>query len=249
MTARTPRIPRIYTPQPLGVGDRVTLEAGASAHLAQVLRLQPGDAVVLFNGDGHDCRGHIETSRRDAVRARIERRGPQEAAPSLPICLALGISKGERMDFSLQKAVELGVSAIVPLFTERSVVRLRDERLARRIRHWQGVVVSACEQSGRSRLPALADPLGLQAWLDTAPAGGLLLDPRGDLPLPDAMPPSAEGLTLLVGPEGGLSPQERRAALAAGFRGVRLGPRTLRAETAPLAAIAAIQGLWGDFRL
>jgi 16S rRNA (uracil1498-N3)-methyltransferase len=243
------RTPRIYTPQPLATGSLLTLEQKASRHLAQVLRLGAGDTLTLFNGDGLDFRGRIETPLRDGALVRIGEPSEPEAPAPLRITLALGISKGERMDLSLQKAVELGVWALQPLFTERSVVRLRDDRLGKRMQHWQGVVISACEQSGRRRLPALAEPHRLTDWLaQTASGDGLLLDHRSERPLTALPPPAGNGLTLLVGPEGGLAPQERAMAGARGFVGVRLGPRVMRTETAPLAAIAAIQSLWGDFR-
>jgi 16S rRNA (uracil1498-N3)-methyltransferase len=242
------RIPRIYTPQPLFEGAVLTLEAAASKHLGQVLRLGGGDPLVLFNGNGQDYRGVIETVARGAARVRIEHAGEAEPPAVLDIRLAIGVSRGERMDLALQKAVELGVSALVPVFTERSVVRLRDARLDKRVQHWRGVVIGACEQSGRRRLPELAEPQPVSNWLADAPAGGLLLDHRASQPISSL--PSPDGcLTLLVGPEGGLAPKERDAARARGFVAVTLGPRIMRTETAPLAAIAAIQALWGDFRL
>ena len=242
------RTPRIYTPQPLATGARLTLEPNASRHLAQVLRLGAGDALILFNGDGFEFRGRIETPLRDGALVRIGEHSDAEAPAPLRITLALGISKGERMDLSLQKAVELGAAALQPLFTERSVVRLHDDRLGKRLLHWHGVVVSACEQSGRCRLPTLAEPRRLTDWLAHTDGGGLLLDHRSERPLTALPPPAGKSLTLLVGPEGGLAPAERALAGTHGFVGVRLGPRIMRTETAPLAAIAAIQSLWGDFR-
>lgn len=244
------RIARIYTPQVLASGGLLTLEPGASRHLALVLRLGAGDALTLFNGDGYDYPARIETPVRDGARLRISQPGELEPPTPLRITLALGVSKGERMDFALQKSVELGVCALHPLFTERSVVRLRDDRLHKRMQHWQGVIVAACEQSGRRRLPVLAQPRRLSDWLDVErePETRLLLDHRSDQPLTALAAPSDDTLTLLVGPEGGLARGERDAAMARGFAGIRLGPRVMRTETAPLAAIAAIQALWGDFR-
>ena len=240
---------RIYTAQPLAAGARVELEPGARRHVTQVLRLGVGDALVLFNGDGHDYPATLVQTGA-AVLAEVAPPGPTEPVPPLAVTLALGITKGERMDYALQKAVELGVTHLVPLFTERTVVKLRNERLDRRHGHWQGVVVSACEQSGRRRLPGLAPPQRLGTWLTTLPPGhnGLLLHHRAERTLTDLPPPPAGQAMLLVGPEGGLAPDERETALAHGFTAVRLGPRVLRAETAPLAALAALQILWGDFR-
>jgi 16S rRNA (uracil1498-N3)-methyltransferase len=172
---------------------------------------------------------------------------PEPPAP-LAIHLGLGVSKGERMDFALQKAVELGVSSIAPLFTERSVVRLSGDRLGKREAHWRGVVIAACEQSGRRRLPALHPARSLETWLSQAHPFPLLLHHRGGLPLPSLPPPGAS-LSLLIGPEGGLADGERSHAEHAGFASVRLGPRILRTETAPLAALAVVQALWGDLRV
>jgi 16S rRNA (uracil1498-N3)-methyltransferase len=244
------RLDRIYTTQPLAAGARVELEAGPRRHAAQVLRLGAGDALVLFNGDGHDYPATLVQAGGGTAVAEVAAPGPPEPAPPLALTLALGVIKGERMNYALQKAVELGVSALVPLFTARTVVQLRDDRLAKRHEHWQGVVVAACEQSGRRRLPHLAEPQRLGAWLETLPPDhyGLLLHHRAERALPGLPPPPAARATLLVGPEGGLAPAEREAALAHGFTAIRLGPRVLRAETAPLAALAALQALWGDFR-
>ncbi|AHF05229.1 16S rRNA methyltransferase [Marichromatium purpuratum 984] len=239
------RIPRVHVDQPLTADADCALPSGPARHLAQVLRLGPGAEVVLFDGSGHDFPATIAHSGRDGVAVRLGAPGLAEPAPRLEIHLALGVSKGERMDFALQKAVELGVTRITPLRTERSVVRLDGARLARRLDHWRGVIVSACEQSGRRRLPRLDDLQALPDWLPAGWPGGLILDPRAERALTTLTPPET-GVTLLIGPEGGLSEREINQARAQGFTGVRLGPRVLRTETAPLAAIALIQGLWGD---
>lgn len=244
---------RVYTAQPLTAGARVTLESRPARHLLQVLRLKAGDALVLFNGDGYDYPGLLAVARRDVAEVTLasasgDDKPEPEPAPALAIELALGISKGERMDFALQKAVELGVSRLVPLFTGRGLVRLSGDRLARRQQHWEGVVISACEQSGRRRLPEVGGARGLTDWLGEASGPALLLDHRADRGLDQLAPPPEGRIALLVGAEGGLTPAEREAALAAGLTGARLGPRILRSETAPLAAIAAIQILWGDLR-
>jgi 16S rRNA (uracil1498-N3)-methyltransferase len=240
------RSPRVYADLPLAAGARVTLPAAQSQHLTLVLRLAAGDPVILFNGDGRDYDARLLDAHRTGTAALCKAAGDEEPVPALRIHLGLGISKGERMDFALQKAVELGVAGITPLFTARSVVRLDPERLAKRHAHWGGVMIAACEQSGRRRLPGLGQAARLEDWLTLGHPGGILLDHRSATPLP-ALPAPVGNLTLLVGPEGGLSAIERAAARAAGFTGVCLGPRILRTETAPLAAIAAIQALWGDF--
>ncbi|HIP53346.1 MAG TPA: 16S rRNA (uracil(1498)-N(3))-methyltransferase [Chromatiales bacterium] len=238
---------RVFTPQSLTTGIRLTLEPEASRHLLQVLRLRTGAEITVFNGDGRDYAARLASVERKAAVLEIGEPSGLEPAPALQIHLGLGISRGERMDFAIQKAVELGVSAITPLFTERSVVRLTGARLEKRRGHWQGVVIGACEQSGRRRLPELHAASHLPDWLDQGHAGGLLLDHRAGTALPQ-MNPTRDRFTLLVGPEGGLAPVEQEAARRTGFIGVRLGPRVLRTETAPLAALAAIQALWGDFR-
>jgi 16S rRNA (uracil1498-N3)-methyltransferase len=243
------RLDRIYTAQPLTPGSQVALEPGAQRHVAQVLRLGDGDALILFNGDGHDYPAKLARAGAGTL-AAVGAPGPPERPPTLAVTLALGITKGERMDYALQKAVELGATTLVPLFTERTVVRLRDARLDKRHAHWQGIVIAACEQCGRRRLPELAPAQRFAAWLDALPANhrGLLLHHAAEQPLGQLPPPAAAHVTLLMGPEGGLAPGERDAALARGFTAVRLGPRVMRAETAPLAALAALQTLWGDFR-
>jgi len=238
---------RLYTAQGLSVGERIALEARPAKHAAQVLRLSSGDRLTVFNGDGHDYLGQIEDCTRQSVLVNILSISEPEPPPRLAITLALGVSRGERMDLALQKAVELGVSAIQPLFSTRAVVRLSGDRLAKRAQHWQGVVIAACEQSGRRRRPQLAPAVALLDWLGQDQRGGILLHHAAERSLPELPAPSAD-LSLLIGPEGGLAPEERDYAQARGFTPVRLGPRILRTETAPLAAIAAIQTLWGDFR-
>ena len=227
---------------------RLSLPRRPSQHLTQVLRLRAGDTLVLFNGDGRDFPARLLEPGRGASLVEVGPPGEPEPEPRLALYLGIGISKGERMEYALQKAVELGVSGITPIFTARGVVRLAGERLDKRQRHWQGVVIGACEQSGRRRLPELAPATALETWLSQAHRNPLLLDHRAQTPLPD-LPAPGDALTLLVGPEGGLTPVERTSANRAGFTSVRMGPRIMRTETAPLAALAAVQALWGDFRV
>jgi 16S rRNA (uracil1498-N3)-methyltransferase len=245
------RLTRLHVDAELIPGAEIALPNAQARHAVQVLRLERDAPLVLFNGDGYDYPARLIELGRDRARVLIESRGDPEPESRLDIHLALGISKGERMDFAIQKAVELGVTRITPLFTRRAQVRLDGARLDKRLEHWHGVVVAACEQSGRRRLPVLEPAADLDAWLETAcgegRTSGLLLDPLAERAL-TALPAPASGLTLLIGPEGGLDPRELEAARCQGFQGVRLGPRTLRTETAPLAAIAVIQALWGDFR-
>lgn len=241
------RIPRIYLPQALTVGATVALDAAAFNHAVRVLRLQSGAALILFNGAGHACAALLEAVGKREARARIVEALPSAVEPPLHIVLAQGIARGEKMDYLLQKAVELGVAAMQPLLTERGGVDLSDERQSRKMQHWRGILIGACEQCGRNRLPELREPLALTDWLAHPADTGLrlLLDPAATTSLRDLKP--SDAVTVLIGPEGGLNPDEIALARAVGFVGIRLGPRVLRTETAGLAALAAIQTLWGDW--
>ncbi len=237
------RLPRLFVDLPLREGERIVLPPGRAHYLREVLRLRSGAELRLFNGKGGEFEARIvEAGRRTTV--QVGPRRDREPEPPLAITVALGIARGERMDFALQKATELGVSRIVPLLTERTVVRLSGDRLERRMAHWRGVVASACEQCGRSRLPQLCEPVPIRSWL-AREEGGFLLDPQGE-PLRSAPPPPTAEAVLLIGPEGGFTPQERQLALSRRFRKIALGPRLLRVETAVVAAITACQLLWGD---
>lgn len=241
------RIPRLYLPVPLAVGARVLLSPGAFNHAVRVLRLKAGAPVALFNGLRGEFQGVLESVSRREAAVRVEALLPREAESPLQVLLAQCISRGERMDYTLQKAVELGVAGIMPLLSEHAAVSLGDgERLARQLDHWRGVVIAACQQCGRNRLPPVQEPRALSAWLaDEVPAGlKLMLEPLAACRLTELAP--APAITLLIGPEGGFSPAEITRAHGAGFVGVRLGPRIMRTETAGLAALAALQTLWGD---
>jgi 16S rRNA (uracil1498-N3)-methyltransferase len=240
-----PAAARLYCDLPLSPGAEFALPEAAARHAVTVLRLQVGDALNLFNGEGGEYRASLVAVGKREARVRLIEFHPAERESPLAITLALGISAGERMDYSLQKATELGVSAIVPLATERSVVRLSAERADRRLQHWRHVVIAACEQCGRNRVPAVAPLQTLSGYLAT-PAQGqrLLLSPDAATQLKQV--PRAGAVVLLVGAEGGLAPSEFKAAVASGFEPVSLGPRILRTETAPLAALAVLQALWGD---
>jgi 16S rRNA (uracil1498-N3)-methyltransferase len=244
---RTPekRAPRIFTDQPLAANASVELEAGSARHVGRVLRMQAGDPLVLFNGAGGQYRATISTADRKSVVVDTGEFDPVERESALPIELGIAISRGERMDWVVQKATELGVRAIAPLFSERTEVRLRGEREERKLQHWQQIATSACEQCGRNRLPLLHAPQSLGLWLDSIDADcRLVLDHRAGQGLQPGQRPAR--VALLVGPEGGLSATEIEAAQRAGFHGLQLGPRVLRTETAPLAALAILQARWGD---
>ncbi|MDI3258349.1 MAG: 16S rRNA (uracil(1498)-N(3))-methyltransferase [Sinobacteraceae bacterium] len=238
---------RIYLPEPLEVDARLRLPTAAAHHVAQVLRLKRGALLTLFNGAGGEYQAVVEAVERGGVWVRVESFGEIERESTLRVTLAQCVSKGERMDYAIQKAVELGVAAIVPLLSTRSVVRLSGERWEKKLEHWRGVIVAACEQCGRNRLPELMPVQTLDAWLDRAPVGvRLVLAPQAQGRGLGALPTPAAPLTLLVGPEGGLEPSELELAQRHGFLPLRLGPRVLRTETAGVAALAAFQALWGD---
>ncbi len=240
--------PRIFVSQALNVGDRVELPESAFRHVVQVLRCASGEGLTLFNGESGEYEAVLDSVGRREAFARIERyRGTDRESP-LKITLAQGVSKGERMDYSIQKAVELGVNEVIPLMTERCVVKLSAERWDRKLEHWQNIAISACEQCGRTRVPVVHPPSDLRDWLAQAPtdAHKLVLDPEAEAALQNSSP--GNKIVLMVGPEGGLSPMEIKLAELAGFRGLRLGPRLLRTETAGVVALSVLQAHWGDLK-
>lgn len=243
----TDREPRIYLPQPLASDERYTLTADRHRHLSRVLRLKSGAGLTLFDGRGGEYPATVEQVQRSQSTVRTGEHIDTERESPVPVQLAQGIGRGERTDFAIQKAVELGVTSIVPLLTRRAVVKLDAERAERRLAHWTGIIVHACQQCGRNRLPELHPITTVNEWLHGHRLGGLDL----------VMVPSAgngigeliyEGglVTLLVGPEGGLDADEIDAAVSVGFRRLTLGPRTLRTETAAVVGVASIQVKWGD---
>ena len=239
---------REYIDAPLAVGARATLPDTAAAHLLRVLRLGVGDACVLFNGDGfdYDCRITSAGKRGGEVEVLAARQVDNESA--LPIVLLQGVARGEKMDWILQKATELGVSGFVPVNSERSEVRLDAARAEKRLAHWRGVVASACGQSGRARLPAMSAPVALADAVADLPADALklTLDPMAEAAVRALDDPRGRTVVIAIGPEGGWSPRDRAVLAGAGFQGLRLGPRILRTETAGLAAISALQAAFGD---
>lgn len=238
---------RGYLDAALVVGATVALPEALSHHLTRVLRLQRGDALTLFNGDGHDYAARLVSLEKRGAQAIVESAEAVLAESPLQLTLAQGLCRGEKMDLVLQKSTELGVSGIELLATERSEVRLSGEREERRMAHWRQVVASACEQSGRARVPAVAAPTGLPTWAAaraSQTAVQIILDPTASLGLRDL--PVASSIVLAVGPEGGFAESELALLQRCGFIGVRMGPRILRTETAGLAAIAALQALYGD---
>ena len=240
-----PAAPRLYCEATLSPGAIVELSERTARHVA-ALRLRMGDAVILFGGDGHESAAVITgTGKRGVVATVRERRAVDRESP-LEVRLAQGVCAGDRMDLVLQKATELGVAAIQPIVTARSVVRLSSERQERREAHWQNVAIAACEQCGRNRVPRVAPSLGFGAFFAAPAEAGtrVLLAPDGGATVRSLAPRAP--VTVLIGPEGGLATEERAIAVAAGFVRVRFGPRVLRTETAPLAALAALQAIYGD---
>lgn len=241
------RIPRFYHADTLQPASETALASGVFHHAIRVLRLQPGDRLILFDGSGREFTAQIQAVSRQSARVQLDGGHIGQCESPLAVHLWQGVSRGERMDYALQKAVELGVASITPVLAERSQHHRRGERLEKRLHHWQGVIIAACEQCGRTVLPELSPTRPLLECLESPPTGQrLLLDPAADHGLREQPPPTDAALTLLIGPEGGLSEVEIRAAHAVGFTGVRLGSRILRTETATATALAAIQTLWGD---
>jgi 16S rRNA (uracil1498-N3)-methyltransferase len=259
------RLTRVYVDAPVAAGKRVVVEGSAANHIARVLRLRSGDSLTVFDGSGGEFGARIEEFRKETVVVAVEEHRPLDRESPLPLTLVQGISRGERMDWIIQKATELGASRIVPVFTKRSVVRLDERQAERKLQHWRAITVSACEQCGRNRIPDLAVPVDFFDMLagdqsgrpdpagrkdsagrtDSAGSTRLLLSPTGDLRIDD-LQDVGKGITVLIGPEGGLEDVEQEAAVTAGFKAVRLGPRVLRTETAAIAALTIIQRYFGD---
>jgi len=237
--------PRLFAPLDLTRGTEIRLSDRAAHHLS-VLRLRRGDPITLFNGKGGEFSAELTRVSEKDARVRVLSEHSAERESPLSITLAQCVSSGDRMDTTLQKSTELGVSKIIPIASERAVVKLSGERAEKRVAHWRNVVIAACEQCGRNRIPEVAGIADIEVFLGgtTRDELRLLLAPDADQSLKQLARP--DRVTLLVGPEGGLTVQERAQAERAGFVPVRFGPRVLRTETAPLAAIAAMQSLWGD---
>lgn len=241
------RLSRLYTNAALQTGKTLELDDDNAHYARSVLRLKNDAKIILFNGQGGEFQGKILEISRKLVRVELEKFIDRNVESNLKIQLGLGISRGDRMDFSVQKAVELGVTSITPLITERCVVQFKDEKKSQRWQHWQKIIQHAAEQSGRTVLPDFADVSTLNSWVTQQSGLKVFLDPYAEKNLAQ-LSPENDSVTLLTGPEGGFSNQEREIAKAAGFIPVRLGARILRTETASLAALSAVQMLWGDFQ-
>ncbi|HBZ17342.1 16S rRNA (uracil(1498)-N(3))-methyltransferase [Pantoea sp. NPDC088449] len=240
------RIPRIYHPEPLEVNSEVFLDEDAANHVGRVLRMTAGQQIELF--DGSNLTFHAEITQADKKRVKVRVLASQADDRESPLHLHLGqvMSRGEKMEFTIQKSIELGVNVITPLFSERCGVKLDAERLAKKIQQWQKIAIAACEQCGRNRVPEIREPMTLLAWCAEADEGlKLNLHPRANHSI-NTLPQPVERLRLLIGPEGGLSADEIAMTAQQGFTDILLGPRVLRTETTALTAITALQVRFGD---
>ncbi|QPK63116.1 16S rRNA (uracil(1498)-N(3))-methyltransferase [Methylomonas sp. LL1] len=240
------RVSRLFVNSPLNVGGRIELDDEAAHYVRSVLRLKQQQSIVLFNGHGGEYLSRFSEVSRKAVRVEVEQYIDRDVESPLAVVLGLGISRGDRMDWSVQKAVELGVTQLTPLITERCVIKLNDDKKQQRLQHWQAIIHHAAEQSGRTRSPVITEIADLSDWIVQQQGVCVFLDPYAEQSLADLQPANNQ-ITLLSGPEGGFSEQERQIAKAAGFIPVRMGARILRTETAVLSALTAVQTLWGDF--
>ena len=239
---------RVFVATPLASNATIALPDATAHHLTSVLRMRAGEGFVIFNGEGGEFDATLDAISKKSVTARIGAFKAVDRESALSITLAQCVSKGERMDYTVQKAAELGASAIVPLTSTNSVVKLDAERWEKKLEHWRGVIVSACEQSGRTRVPVLHPVTPIAQWLAQAQGGKIILAIGATQSLRTMKMPAGP-IALLAGPEGDFSPDELRAARSAGFESIGMGPRILRTETAGIAALAAMQALWGDWQV
>ena len=241
------RVTRVYVETPITTGKPLLVEGNAANHIMRVLRLRSGDLLTVFDGTGGEFSARIQDFRKDAVVVSVQEHRTEDRESSLSLTLAQGISRGERMDWVIQKATELGTTRIIPVSTKRTVVRLDEKQTEKKLQHWRGVAIAACEQCGRNRVPEVTAPVDFYNLLppDSTGSTRLLLSPSGEVRIDD-LKDVGSGVTVLIGPEGGLEDVEQEAAIHAGFKAVRLGPRVLRTETAAIAALTIIQRYFGD---
>jgi len=242
------RISRLYLDIPLSEQQTITLDGERLNYIANVLRLKANTQLSIFNGRGGEHLALITAINKRSATIEVQAFSDKDTESPLSITLVQGISRGERMDFTLQKATELGVNRIIPVFSQRCTVNLKGERLTKRLQHWQGVVNSACEQSGRNIIPQVEAAQELEAYLELENGQcRIFLDPEATQTL-NSISPAPASATILIGPEGGFDSQERQKIYTKNYQGIQLGPRVLRTETAAIATISAMQILWGDFQ-
>ncbi len=241
------RTTRIYQNQLLATGSRLVLDAETSHYLGTVLRLRPGAALLVFNSRDGEFAAHIASAEKQSLSIELSAQQRPPSAASLSIHLGLGISRGDRMDFAIQKSTELGVSHITPVYSQYGEVKLKEDRVENKLRHWSRIATSAAEQSGRLDIPAVSTPQSLEEWQSSlGESVRLLLDPSGPEKIGQNIGSREQGFALLIGPEGGFAERELEWAVKRGFKIVSLGPRILRTETAPAAALAILQHRFGD---
>lgn len=239
------RLPRFFEPQPLAAGSTIELCDSTVQHVSRALRMRPDDQIVLFNGDGSEYLATLQSVEKRKVSAHIKEQHLPTVESALDIRIGQSLSRGERMDYAVQKSTEMGVRQITPLFSERCEVKLAAERQEKRVQHWQQIAISACEQSGRVCPPVINAPQTLKNWLEAQDAEArFVLHHHSEQPLQQIEPPGS--VALLIGPEGGLTEAEVELAREYGFKPLALGPRVMRTETAPVAALAILHYLWGD---
>lgn len=242
-------LPRIYVNTKLKLQQLIELDIEISRRITQVLRLKIAAMIILFNGNGGEFVAKITTINKHSIIAKLEQFIPKNIESPLSIHLGQGIARGEKMDFIIQKAVELGINEITPIFTEHCNVKLQSDRLQNRSDHWQKIAIHAAEQSGRCHVPTVHLAVPIQSWVKQHNDKlGLILDPTAKNCITDLTKPNHQQITLLIGPEGGFSPAELKIAINNNFHPIQLGPRILRTETAALATISVLQALWGGFQ-
>lgn len=239
------RIPRIYTGQVLACDSQLELEPGPSAHISRAMRMRSGDCLTLFNGRGGEYSASIDSVGKKTVLVNVGAHNDSETESPLAIHLGIAISRGDRMDWVIQKATELGVKSLSPLLSERTEVKLKGERADKKRHHWQQIAIAACEQCGRNQLPEINPLQSLPQWLETTQSDRKFVLHHRSL-ADGGEPGSPASIALLIGPEGGLSEVEINLAERGAYQSLQLGPRVMRTETAPLAAIAILQARWGD---
>ncbi len=238
------RIPRVYLDQTLDSGSTIPLSTEAHRHVVNVLRLREKDKLIVFNAQGNEFSAHIKSIEKKQTSITIEQQQQNHTTSPLHIELGLSLIKNDKLDFAIQKSVELGVACITPLAADRSTIKLDSKRELKRQAHWQGIIQSACEQSGRNILPRLNALQNISNWLESSDTAGIVFEPAATTSLDKLI--HCESIRIIIGPEGGFSRPELENIVQHGFEQVRLGPRVLRAETAAITAISALQLLWGD---